>query len=178
MNRIFIGIKISKSLAEKTLGWKKKHNFLPVRWISEKNLHITLIPPFHEQNVDTIKTKIELLKNFSDSIVIEFNRLSFGPNPKYPRLIWATAKTSKKLIKLKKYLHKILDKQTERRPFSLHLTLARFSPKDFRKFPVKKLDEKISWEERILSVVVFKSILSPKGAQYRILKEVKLKQSS
>jgi 2'-5' RNA ligase len=176
MKRIFIGLKISKRLQAEITRWQKRHIDLPIRWIAGKNLHITLIPPFYARNIKTIAAKLKAAKFFSASIVAELDKISFGPDPKRPRLIWATGKTPENLLNLKKYLHKILKKKSEKRSFSLHLTLARFRPREFRRFTAEKINKKIFWREAFESIALFESKLSPKGAVYEVLREVKLRK--
>lgn len=174
--RIFIGLKISKDLQTRVVRWRKKFPDWPVRWTPEKNLHITLIPPFYEDNVRAINKKLRNTQNYPSEIIVEFNRIAFGPDPKRPRLIWAVGEKPPELEDLKKYLEKILEIPAEKRTFSLHLTLGRFKPEDFHHFSIKKLKEKISWKEKIKSIVLFESKLSRKGAEYEILEEIKLKK--
>jgi len=52
----------------------------------------------------------------------------------------------------------------------LHLTLARFRPEEFRRFAGQELEEKISWHETIDNITIFESILSPGGAEYKVIK--------
>lgn len=49
--RLFIGIKVSQQLRNKIQTYREKHRDLPVRWIKERNLHITLVPPGKEEDI-------------------------------------------------------------------------------------------------------------------------------
>jgi len=173
--RIFVAILISPKLQKEIITWENQWQSasrkMPVRWLAEKNLHLTLIPPWYEDDIDQI-TKI--LKTFSGKTVpyeIKFDKVTFGPDPSIPRLIWAEGKTPPEIINLKSQLEKILLKQPEKRPFLLHLTLARFRPEMFSIFPIKKLDESVSWNDNINSFALMESHLSPKGAEYSILEK-------
>lgn len=177
--RLFIAIPISANLQKEILRFQKQFPRLNVRWLYGKNLHITLIPPWYEENVENLKTtlkKIKESKNKIGSIKLLFEKVAFGPDPRAPRLIWAEGETPQSLIVLKHELDQILLKEKiiqkiENRPFRLHMTLARFRPENFHKFPIKKLNEKISWEEDVTSIVLMESHLSPRGADYEILDE-------
>ncbi len=113
---------------------------------------------------------------------IKFEKVAFGPErirqahrkPRRPRLIWAEGETPQELVDLQKKICEIFEEKPEKRPLKLHLTIARFRPETFLSFPVKKLDEKVDWRDRIDRVVLFESRLSRDGADYEILSEVLL----
>ncbi len=153
MKRLFIAIPISAAIQKKALEFQKTYKNLPVRWLTGKNLHITIIPPWYENDPDRIKNilnefsaqantaQIETTRankphvtessaNASPAINIKFSNIFYGPNPAAPRLIWASGQTPTKLIQFKKNLETIflqekIIKKIEPRPFLLHLTLAR-----------------------------------------------------
>ena len=159
--RVFIGIKASKNLQNKIAKWQKANKNLPVRFIKPKNLHLTLIPPWYEENFQDIKSqiaKVEFEKftiNFS-AVYINFNN----------RVIWTeTSKPPKAIFKLQKNLATIFRKYEER-PFKVHLTIARF--KDAK--PLKDVNfEKIKWQEKVSKITLFESILGKKEANYKVL---------
>lgn len=171
--RVFVGIPASKELKLKIRKWTDKNlKELKVRIIPSKNLHITLIPPWNEENIDDVSRKLEEVKKNFIPFEIGFEKIFFGPSKKRPRLIWLEGKPNKKLFILKKELEKILDKKSEKRPSLPHITIARFKPRDFRQFPIKQLDEEINWRYRVVSFCLYKSKTLPSGAVYKILKKV------
>lgn len=175
--RVFIAIPIKKELQEKILLFSKNftpQNFL-IRWLSGKNLHITLIPPWYENNIENIKQKLDLIAAEIQPFNLSFKKICFGPNQKEPRLIWAEGDTPQEIVDLKSVLERSLNFRPERRQFLLHLTLARFRPENFKNFSQKELNEKISWEEKVDSIVLMQSHLLPTGAEYEILHEIRLK---
>lgn len=172
--RLFVGIKISEELQEKILSWEKSWwEKLTVRWLTPKNLHLTLIPPWYEEDIGQTKSNLTEIQGKISPFEIEFNKVTLGPNPKNPRLIWAEGQTPPEIIKLKNLLNELLHQKSEKRPFQLHLTLARFKPQDFRFFTVKRLDEKISWGQEVNLINLFEAHLSLTGAEYEILGEIK-----
>lgn len=172
--RVFVGIKISNGLQEEILGWEKSwQQKLTVRWLAGKNLHITLIPPWYEGNPEKVKNALGEIKGKFKPFEIKFNKITFGPDPKHPRLIWTEGKAPPEIFKLKKLLEKILNQAGEKRKFSLHLTLARFQPKDFLFFPIKTLDEEIAWAQEVYSIILFEAHLFLTGAEYEVLEEIK-----
>lgn len=176
MKRIFIAIPISEKLRQKALEWKNSQDGLlnfPIRWIGGKNLHLTLVPPWRENDIEAAKQKLDSAVG-SGALEIEFVKISYGPNLKHRRLIWAEGKPSEKLEELRIHLENIFKVKSENRPWLPHLTVARFNRDDFGRFPVKNLDEKISWKEKIDSVAIMESKLSPSGAEYEILYKINL----
>ena len=172
--RIFVAIPVSKLLQETILLWEEQYANLPVRWLSEKNLHVTLIPPWYEERVDAVCLKLQAFRGMRASFGMEFTRVRFGPDEKNPRLIWAEGEVPRELLSLKDGIEEALGQHGEMRPFRLHLTLARFRPETFSSFPTKKLDERVEWRERPASFVLMESHLSPHGADYEVLKEITL----
>ena len=64
----------------------------------------------------------------------------------------------------------------ERRPFELHVTLARFQPEAFASFSVQELDEGVHFFGTASSVVIMQSILGFGGAEYKVLHHYLLKE--
>jgi len=180
--RIFVALTVSDNLIKEIGKWREKHHNLPVNWVENKNLHITLIPPFYEDEVgiENVKEKLVKFKNSVGEIDLSFNRVDFGPNLENPRLIWTTGETPQKIIGLKENLEKVLNEILRRaqndnhRQFLLHITMASFRSDNFIGLSIKKLDEKVLWEGTVESLVLMESKLSEKGADYEILEEVEL----
>lgn len=165
--RIFIGAKPSAKLVEQVLAWQKNWQTLPVRWLTEDQFHITVVPPWNERNIDELKN---LLKPQTLApIPIHFAKVSFGPSPLAPRLVWAEGPALAELVTLKDSLEKTLGLEPMRRAFTLHLTLARFRPEDFVNFPVKHLEEQVDWQDSISSFALIESFLKPDGVEYQTL---------
>ncbi|MCL5004467.1 MAG: RNA 2',3'-cyclic phosphodiesterase [Patescibacteria group bacterium] len=172
--RIFIAIPISKKLQKEIEKYREFYSDLPARWLEGKNLHITLIPPWEEDNIDEVKDILKTIESKIGSFEMNFEKVSFGTNSYSPRLIWAIGKTPKQIIELKKLLENALNMPSERNDFLLHLTLARFRPEDFKNFPVKKIDDKINWREIVEEFIIMRSHLSRNGAEYEILERFRL----
>jgi 2'-5' RNA ligase len=171
--RVFVGIPGSKELKFRVNEWSdKKLKNIKVRIIPSKNLHITLVPPWNEENIDELAKKIEEVKEKFISFEIEFEKISFGPSKKRPRLIWLEGKPNNNFVLLKKGLEEKLNIRGDRKPFLPHITIARFRPRDFRQFPIKQLNEKVDWQEKVENFCLYESKTLPTGAVYKILKRV------
>jgi len=174
--RIFIAITIPKNLQQKIWDWQQSLTYqLPVRWLALKNLHLTLIPPWYEDNLEKIFLALDALPKKYPPFKIKFSQVTFGPNRYQPRLIWATGETPQASLVLQKALGSLFPHlKSEKRPFRLHLTLARFRPEQFASFPIKNLNEIINWQTDVTSISLMQSHLSKTGADYEILKDIKL----
>lgn len=173
MLRVFIGIKITDDLSKKVEKWKAVHKNFPVRFVDKTNLHLTLIPPLyvHSNEVNKLIYTLKPLALNIKPFNIKFTQISFGPNPKRPRLIWATGPKVSDLSNHRKKITKALNRQEEKRTFVPHLTIARFKPEIFKEFEVKKLAEKINWKQKVNSFTLFESKLSRSKPQYTKLHE-------
>lgn len=176
MKRIFVGIRADEVLVSDVLSWRERYQEkLSVRWISADNLHVTLIPPWYEDDVAAVFNKLEKIRTGLNMIEAIFQRVTFGPNPKNPRLIWAEAKASQEIYALKSGIEDLLGIRSEKRGFKPHMTLARFKERDYKLFSFKQLDDTASWKMKTKSFQVFESILSPSGAEYKVLREIDLR---
>lgn len=171
--RVFVAIGIEEELQKKIIIWQKKFSQLPVRWIKTKNLHITLVPPWYCIDIDGVINSLRSIKNMQPFTIV-FQKVSFGPNPKKPRLIWITGDTKDELKILQLKLTKILGVKGESREFLLHMTIARFRTVDFSKFSTRRLPDKVSWKETVNSVLVMESQMAKSGTEYKTIAEIPL----
>ncbi len=173
--RIFLALTVSEALQAEIIAWATKYDRLPVRWLAGRNLHVTLLPPWPADDLEPVLSALRRpLK--SRPFEYEFKYVSFGPNSRSPRLIWAEGKASPEMAELKEELEKAVGAEQQRRQFSPHLTLARFRPEDFARFPVKNISDYVAWREKAESFSLLESHLSPSGAEYEVLETFKLNQ--
>lgn len=179
MHRIFIVIAIEKELKEKIAKCQEtlKQSFGKsgerIRWALEKNIHITLIPPWETDNIGELKEKLDKISD-SDKFNIRFNKISFGANQHNPQLIWATGVISKPLLNLKDLLEKEFNRPFESR-FVPHITIARFNPRYFSSFKIKNIDKKINWRQKVNAIEIFESYPGEEGIKYKIIHKAILK---
>ena len=171
--RIFVAVPISEALQDAIWNWHQAFEDLPVRWIEGKNLHITLVPPWYENDVPAVLSKLRTVRD-AGPFVLDLARVAYGPDPRSPRLIWAEGRTPSGLTALKKSIELALSVRFEERPFRLHLTLARFRPERFSNFAVRTMNENVAWREPVRTFVLMESQLLPTGADYDILEEFPL----
>lgn len=179
--RIFVAIHVPDEIKKEIFKWQENHSFLNVRWISPKNLHITIVPPWYaddqgvEETVGILEKKID---NFN-SFPVSFNQVNYGPAKNRPRLIWAEGDTPKRFGDLKADVEDslLLNESTgfrkkEKRLPKLHLTIARFN---FLKNLVP-LDSAINWSFNADTVELLESKLKKTGAEYSALRSFILRK--
>ena len=168
-HRIFLALPISTRTQNEVHEWAKQYRNLPVRWLEGKNLHVTIVPPWEEEDVDAVRELLKPLERSIGPFRSSFERVRFGPNANESRLIWAEGESPDQLFLLKHNAERALMRTPETKPFRLHATLARFRPEEFAKFPVKKLDDRVAWKEEFSSFVLMESHLASQGVDYEVL---------
>lgn len=176
MIRVFIGIPVSEELKEKIGKWAESHKAWPLRFVSGTGLHITLVPPWYADGANCAVGQLDEMAAAVKPFRIKFKKITFGTSPKRPRLIWTMSEDYDKegMLRLKAAAGAIFGQKPEVRPYNPHLTIARFNEGEFDKLPTKELDEAVDWEMEVNSVVLYESKLHHSGAEYEILKEIKL----
>lgn len=185
LHRIFLAIHIQESLKEEMLAIKNRVSEIPCTWTSKENLHFTLV--FLGNTSDKELEEVLLLakkvgehhKKFS----ITLSRIQYGSSRNVPRMIWATGTAPKELTSLQKDLEKAFSASTilhftpEKRPYSLHLTLARLNGFELQTMELDELpiiDEEISLEIPADSFEIMESQLKKGGAEYTIIQSFPL----
>ena|SRR3989338_10413083 len=130
---VFVAVRASHGLQTNVASIRNRPELssLPIRWTLGKDLHITLIPPWEEENVDEIKKKLNGFQGTTGEFRITFEKLAFGPNGEKPRLLWLKAMPSEKLRRLKEELEQLLKHKSKYKDWIIHMTLGKFEPEDF-----------------------------------------------
>lgn len=172
-HRLFVAVTLSSKLKDKIIEWEHSIN-VPVRWIIPENLHITLLPPWQESDVEKAKTSFQQNLHGIQSSSLVCRDISYGPDPLSPKLIWIACEPSDALRTIKSQLESIFASPRENRPYIPHITLARFPRRKWKKLQAHQLNIPFSWEEKIQSIQLIESELLPGGAHYRIVETVEL----
>ncbi len=130
--RLFVALEIPstvrKNLAELL---KSLRSISPqTRWVRPENLHVTLkfIGEVPETKLAAIRSALAGVRS-EQPVTLDFHGLGFFRNEKHPRVFWAGIAASPNLKTLAADIDKATEKLgilPEKRPFSPHLTLARF----------------------------------------------------
>lgn len=174
MHRLFVGIPIPPSILGEAVSWQMERERWPVRWVSERDLHVTLLPPWESEDPETDIRRFKAIETLPSRFDIRFSQISFGGVEYQPNLIWATGETPPPILDLCATLEQTMSKPSNRMNFKLHATLARFRAGDFSRLPDKKLNEDINWQGAVDRIYLYESHLSPRGAEYDVLAELTL----
>ena len=132
--RLFVALKIPPAVREnlgELLAMLRALSSQP-RWVRAENLHVTLkfIGEVQAEKLGDIRAALAAVDS-DPLITLDFRGLGFFPNEKRPRVFWAGIDASANLARLAIDIGRALETlgvPPEKRPFSPHLTLARFEP--------------------------------------------------
>ena len=185
-HRIFIAINLSEKAKTEVLNVQErmKKLELPVRWITREALHITLafLGYLEDEQLEEVKKVVEEATKVISPFRLSTGELDFFPNIKRARVVMIHIEGDTVVFQMNKNLREGLAKlpyiRLEKRAFKPHLTLARVKKEGWgRKSGVlEKLKEiKIHANWEVKSIDVMESKLSPKGAEYKVVKSCELK---
>jgi RNA 2',3'-cyclic 3'-phosphodiesterase len=146
------------------------------RWVRAENLHITLKFMGEVTETKLAATRSALAGVRSDQpATVDFRGLGFFPNEKCPRVFWVGIEASPNLKTLAVEIDRTTEKlgiPREQRPFSAHLTLARFEPPGLPEKLRPAIQENAAREFgsfRTNQYHLIESKLKPSGAEYTTL---------
>ena len=168
--RVFVALPAGPELIEAAGKFRRAHAGLKVRWVRPENLHLTLVPPWQCLDVAAACQALRYEAARQSPFEVTFERVSFGPDPRRPRLIWATGKAPAGMPEFARSLLAATGAPGEpRESFLLHLTIARFNSDDLKAMGAHKLREPVSWPGTLDTLCLYESRLKPGGAEYREL---------
>jgi 2'-5' RNA ligase len=176
--RLFVALEIPAAVRENLAALLKKLRELSrqPRWVRSENLHVTLkfFGEVAPEKLGAIRSALSSVRSDSP-VALKFRGLGFFPNEKRPRVFWAGMDSTPNL----KILAADIDGAAERlgipreeRPFSPHLTLARFQPPGLPEHLRSAIQENLADEFGSLQTKQFdliESKLKPSGAEYTTL---------
>jgi 2'-5' RNA ligase len=132
--RLFAALEIPAAVRENLAALLKSLRAVSprTRWVRPENLHVTLkfIGEVPETKLAAIRNALAGVRP-DQSVTLDFRGLDFFPNDKHPRVFWAGIEASPNLKTLAADVDRATEKlgiPREQRPFTPHLTLARFEP--------------------------------------------------
>jgi 2'-5' RNA ligase len=159
-----------RELAGAAMEFRRAHARLKVRWVKPENLHLTMVPPWQCLDVDAVCQALHDEAARQSPFEAAFEQVTFGPDKRRPRLIWATGKAPADMPEFARSLLVATGATGEaRKSFLLHLTIARFNAHDFEAMGAHKLCEPVSWPGTLDTICLYESHLKPGGAEYREL---------
>ena len=176
--RLFVALEIPTAVRESLAALLDSLRALSSgpRWVRPGNLHVTLkfIGQWQPDRLEALRNALATVQ-LDQPVTLDFHGLGFFPNEKRPRVFWAGIEASPNLITLASEIDRATEKlgiQREQRPFSPHLTLARFEPPGLPEKLRGAIQENVAREFGALHSSEFRLIeskLKPSGAEYTTL---------
>jgi len=173
--RLFVAIEIPEDIRSALAAFVNElRKAAPqAKWVRPQNLHVTLKFLGHTDasNLDSIRAALKTIRA-RQPVTLEFRGLGFFPNEKRPRVFWAGMESSSNLQPLAAEIDRAMYKlgfPLEDRPFTPHLTLARFDPPGMPSNLAAQAKQNLSRNFGALTASEFhliESKLKPTGAEY------------
>jgi 2'-5' RNA ligase len=184
-HRIFIAINLPEEVKKELAGFYDRCPELPAKWTSRDNLHITLefLGDLTDQEIGDVCEIVKEVAKRHTGFNINLNKVLYGPPQKNPpRMVWTDGEKSEELADLKEDLQECLLEKVKYRPdinkgFIPHITLARISEWEFKKFDLDErpeINEDIDLFFTVDSIEVMESELKRGGPVYTILESHQL----
>ncbi|PIP28389.1 MAG: RNA 2',3'-cyclic phosphodiesterase [Candidatus Moranbacteria bacterium CG23_combo_of_CG06-09_8_20_14_all_35_22] len=178
-SRIFISFNIPEKAKKGLLLVTEKWRDLPVKWIRENNLHITLVflGLVSEEAILEICEKTRAICEKENIFDIEFDQIELFPLKEEPKIIALTGKPSEELKNLVNNIEKGLGiSNTPKKSFRAHITLGRIRKYKWEALESKpEILEKFPLNLSIESVEIISSELNENGSNYLTLESCPLK---
>src|SRR5258708_37154170 len=176
--RLFVALEIPSAVRENlgTLLKSLRAVSPQTRWVRPETLHMPLkfIGEGEAPKLAAIRTALAGVRS-EQPAAVNFHGLGFFPDDKRPRVLWAGIEASPNLKTLAADIDKAMEKlgiPGEKRPFSPHLTLARFEPPRLPENLRAAIRENVARDFGSLRTCEFhliESKLKPTGAEYTTL---------
>jgi 2'-5' RNA ligase len=176
--RLFVALEIPSTVRENLAALLKSLRKVSpqTRWVRPENLHVTLkfIGEVQETKLAAIRSALAGARS-DQPVTLDFRGLGFFPNEKHPRVFWAGIEASPNLKDLALDIDRATEKlgiSREQRPFSPHLTLARFEPPGLPeklRSAIRENEVRAFGTLRTGQVHLIESKLKSSGAEYTTL---------
>ncbi|OLB40857.1 MAG: 2'-5' RNA ligase [Acidobacteria bacterium 13_2_20CM_57_17] len=173
--RLFVALEIPSAVRENLANLLQSLRAVSpqTKWVRPENLHVTLkfIGEAPQAKLAGICGALAEVRS-EQPVTLEFRGLGFFPNEKHPRVFWAGIEASPNLKTLAADIDGATEKlgvPPEQRPFSPHLTLARFEPPRLQEKLRAVIQGKVARDFGSLRAGKFhliESKLKPSGAEY------------
>lgn len=184
MKRTFIAIKIpfTKNISEIYQHIKVGLKDEKVKWVEDRNLHITILflGNTDEGNIGKICDKLLLsLKDFR-SFLLPVAGIGVFKNVYNPKAIWIGVEESKNLKELYEVIADVITSikfEVQKKDFKPHITIGRtkfIKNKINLKNLIDNFKEKEIDQIKISEIYYYESILTSKGSVYNVIQKINL----
>ena len=174
--RLFLGIPIPTQMAESIESFQiSQPTQEGIKWVPKANWHITVyfFGGVAEEMLENLQSLLELAISEQSAFELDFDAYSWGPSSSSKRMIWARFIKTESFKLLVQRIHQLYvqidpHKQMRKSPLP-HITLARLKNLQFHNeidLSHQIIDKKLSVDQ----LVLWKSELLPKGAEYKLIR--------
>lgn len=175
--RLFVALdlpeRVRQALADLIANLKPKSKSRGARWTQPENLHITLkfIGHVGNEKLSPIQSALSWIRA-AQPVELHFHGMGFFPNEHHPRAFWCGIAGSPNLAELAADIDRALVPlgiEAETRPFTPHLTLARFKSDEGIREVVRAATDMKSTDFGAATETnfhLYESLLKSTGAQY------------
>lgn len=173
--RLFIAIELTREVRNALVAFLQQiRGIAPqAKWVRGENLHVTLkfLGQTDATKLGSIQAALAAVCN-TNPVTLEFRGLGFFPNERRPRVFWVAMEASANLAGLAQTIDQSTHKlgfPLESRPFTPHLTLARFEPPGLPAPLANAVNQNATRSFGSLTAREFhliESKLKPSGAEY------------
>jgi RNA 2',3'-cyclic 3'-phosphodiesterase len=184
MIRAFVAVEIDPAVVQRIIAAtdQLRPKISGIRWTPPANCHLTLkfLGDIDEGQIDSIGQALERAFSLFPRCTINAKGLGVFPDAKRPRILWVgiDGKTLAALAQTVETALAPLGFEKEQRTYTPHLTIGRW--REFKRSGRDLRDVLKDWQEHDFGVTVaheiklFQSILNPRGAEYRCLRNARL----
>jgi 2'-5' RNA ligase len=184
--RLFVALDIPEEVRSRLAETvhEVEGNIEGARWVKPENLHLTLkfIGYYEHDKLERLQDRVRDTVKRGAAFNVRFGQPGAFPSPARARVLWiGLTEGSEEAEKLGDKLNARLEKvgvKRESRAFAGHLTLARLKqPRDCSTF-LEHIGNRLRGLQdmafHVSEVVLYESILGPKGPTYNALEKIKL----
>lgn len=185
MKRVFLAIRFKDNefMSQYINEIKKRLLAENIKWVEEKNLHLTLkyIGPTENRQLERVKTILDSVFRLQKSIQINFHSLGIFGSKYQPRVLWMGMEQIEEIQSLEKQISLELEKigiDGDNQNFIPHLTIGRIKQLQSKKYFQSVVDQFKSFKSGVIlidRVYLYQSIMLKEGPEYRVLQEYVLK---
>ncbi len=178
--RLFVAIELPDEVM-RLLGAVRAEldrGFRDIAWVRPEGIHLTLkfLGEVDEDRVPLLADALDAARQGVRPFALKVGRIGAFPDMSRPRVLWAGVDGNGGLVQLQRSIEEALFKlgfEKETRPFSAHLTLCRIrSIKEGSRLAALADGLKVRPDAEFMagSYALIRSVLTPKGAAYSVVK--------
>jgi RNA 2',3'-cyclic 3'-phosphodiesterase len=168
--KIFISINLPDRDKKRLIRATEKWQDLPVKWVKEPNLHISVVFLGHvaDESMAEICEKVCGAVKNTEIFDLEFERMELGPDAENPKMIWLSGEASETLRILHEKIEKALGIYiSSRKFFRPHITLGRIRGRKWEALESKpEISEKYNLIVSVESVDIMASDFGDGSREY------------